>query len=32
MAMAQWPTTLRIGDKDLKLLVSSEQGDDLINT
>jgi hypothetical protein len=30
MAMAQWPTTMRIGDKDLKLLVTSEQGDDLI--
>ncbi len=27
--MAQWPTTLRIGE-DLKLLVTSPQGDDLI--
>jgi hypothetical protein len=27
--MAQWPTTLRI-DKDLKLLVTSPEGDDLI--
>jgi hypothetical protein len=28
--MAQWPTTLRIADTDLKLLVTSPQGDDLI--
>ena len=28
--MAQWPTTIRIGGEDLKLLVSSPQGDDLI--
>jgi hypothetical protein len=26
--MAQWPTTIRIGAEDLKLLVSSPQGDD----
>lgn len=28
--MAQWPTTLRIGDKELKLLVTSPHGDDLL--
>ena len=28
--MAQWPTTLRIADTDLKLLVTSPQGDDLM--
>ena len=28
--MAQWPSTIRIGAEDLKLLVSSPQGDDLI--
>ena len=28
--MAQWPTTLRIGCTDLKLLVTSPQGDDLL--
>jgi len=28
--MAQWPTTLRISDTDLKLLVTSPEGDDLI--
>jgi hypothetical protein len=28
--MAQWPTTIRIGTEDLKLLVTSPQGDDLI--
>jgi hypothetical protein len=28
--MALWPTTLRIGDEDLKLLVTSPQGDDLL--
>jgi hypothetical protein len=28
--MAQWPTTIRIGAEDLKLLVTSPQGDDQI--
>ena len=28
--MALWPTTLRIGDKELKLLVTSPEGDDLL--
>jgi hypothetical protein len=28
--MALWPTTLRIGGKDLKLLVRSPDGDDLL--
>ncbi len=28
--MAQWPTTLRIGCNELKLLVTSPQGDDLL--
>ena len=28
--MALWPTTLRIGGEDLKLLVTSPQGDDLL--
>ena len=28
--MSLWPTTLRIGDAELKLLVTSPQGDDLI--
>jgi hypothetical protein len=28
--MAQWPTTIRIGAEDLKLLVSSPEGDDRI--
>jgi hypothetical protein len=28
--MALWPTTLRIGDPDLKLLITSPEGDDLI--
>jgi hypothetical protein len=28
--MALWPTTLRIGDEELKLLVTSPQGDDLL--
>ena len=28
--MALWPTTLRIGGQDLKLLVTSPQGDDLL--
>ena len=28
--MARWPTTLRIGSKELKLLVTSPQGDDLL--
>jgi hypothetical protein len=28
--MALWPTTLRIGGKELKLLVMSPQGDDLL--
>jgi hypothetical protein len=28
--MAQWPTTIRIGAEDLKLLVTSPQGDDRI--
>lgn len=28
--MTQWPTTLRIGDKELKLLVTSPHGDDLL--
>jgi hypothetical protein len=28
--MAQWPTTIRIGAQDLKLLVTSPQGDDQI--
>jgi transposase len=30
MAMAVWPTTLRIEDEELKLLVTSPQGDDLL--
>jgi hypothetical protein len=30
IAMARWPTTLRIGDKELKLLVTSPHGDDLL--
>src|SRR4029077_10168433 len=30
MAMALWPTTLRIGGKELKLLVTSLHGDDLL--
>ena len=29
-AMALWPTTLRIGGKELKLLVTSPEGDDLL--
>lgn len=28
--MARWPTTLRIGGKELKLLVTSPHGDDLL--
>ena len=28
--MSQWPTTLRIGEEELKLLVTSPDGDDLI--
>jgi hypothetical protein len=28
--MAQWPTTIRIGAEDLKLLVTSPRGDDQI--
>ena len=28
--MAVWPTTLRIGDPDLKLLITSPEGDDLV--
>lgn len=28
--MALWPTTLRIGDEDLKLLVTDPEGNDLI--
>ena len=28
--MALWPTTLRIGDNELKLLVTSPHGDDLL--
>jgi hypothetical protein len=28
--MAQWPTTIRIGAEDLKLLVTSPAGDDLL--
>ena len=28
--MAQWPTTIRIGAEDLKLLVTSPRGDDLL--
>jgi hypothetical protein len=28
--MALWPTTLRIGDQDLKLLVTDPEGNDLI--
>ena len=28
--MGLWPTTLRIGDKELKLLVTSPHGDDLL--
>ena len=28
--MGLWPTTLRIGDKELKLLVTSPEGDDLL--
>jgi hypothetical protein len=28
--MALWPTTLRIGDENLKLLVTSPEGDDLL--
>jgi hypothetical protein len=28
--MALWPTTLRIGDPELKLLVTSPEGDDLL--
>jgi hypothetical protein len=28
--MARWPTTLRIGDNELKLRVTSSQGDDLL--
>lgn len=28
--MALWPTRLRIGDKELKLLVTSPQGDELL--
>jgi hypothetical protein len=28
--MALWPTTLRIGSKELKLLVTSPQGDDVL--
>jgi hypothetical protein len=28
--MALWPTTLRIGDDQLKLLVTSPEGDDLL--
>ena len=28
--MALWPTTLRIGDEELRLLVTNPEGDDLI--
>jgi len=28
--MAQWPTTLRISDRDLMLLVTGPEGDDLV--
>jgi hypothetical protein len=28
--MARWPTTLRIGGKEVKLLVTSPQGEDLL--